>query len=76
MEGLRSAATFMRRELRDRLSLRYVPFMTFLVDNTMEAANRLQTVLDSLGGDTSSVQAKLSEPSSYDGPLSSPSTSR
>jgi len=76
MEGLRSAATFMRRELRGRLSLRYVPFMTFLMDNTMEDTSRLLTVLDSLGSDTSSAQAKLSEPSSYDGPLSSPSTSR
>ena len=29
LEGIRSAATFLRRELRDRLSLRYVPFMKF-----------------------------------------------
>ena len=76
MEGLRSAATFMRRELRDRLSLRYVPFMTFMVDNTIEDATRLLTVLDSLGGDTSSAQSKHPEPSASDGPLSFPPTSR
>lgn len=75
MEGLRSAATFLRRELRDRLSLRYVPFMTFILDSTIEEADRLLTVLNSLGGDNS-PQAKQAEPPAYHGPLSFPHRSR
>ena len=71
MEGLRSAATFLRRELRDRLSLRYVPFMTFMLDSTIEDADRLLSVLDRLGGDNS-PQTRRTEQSAYHGPLSFP----
>ena len=73
LEGIQSAATFLRRELRDRLSLRYVPFMTFTLDSSMEEADRLLTVLDGLATDSSSDTPK-SRSSAYEGPLSFPSS--
>jgi ribosome-binding factor A len=41
MAGLTSAATFFRRELRDRLDLRWIPNLTFVEDNSIERAARV-----------------------------------
>lgn len=46
LEGIRSAATFMRRELRDRLAMRYVPFLKFELDDSIEKADRLLQLMD------------------------------
>ena len=56
LAGIQSAAKFMRRELRDRVSLRYVPFLSFTLDDSLETSNRLigmlnQIHLDQSGGD-------------------------
>ena len=48
LAGIESAATFLRHELRDRLSLRYVPFMKFELDDSMEDANALLRMMDQL----------------------------
>lgn len=48
LAGIESAATFLRHELRDRLSLRYVPFMKFELDQSMEDAASLLQVMDQL----------------------------
>ena len=48
LAGIESAATFLRHELRDRLSLRYVPFMKFELDQSMEDAAALLQVMDQL----------------------------
>ena len=48
LAGIESAATFLRHELRDRLSLRYVPFMKFELDQSMEDAAALLQVMDRL----------------------------
>jgi ribosome-binding factor A len=48
LAGIESAATFLRHELRDRLSLRYVPFMKFELDESMENANALLRMIDQL----------------------------
>ena len=46
--GIQSSASYLRRELRDRISLRYVPFLSFLLDDAMVEADRLLRMLDSL----------------------------
>lgn len=48
LEGIQSASAFLRRELRDRLSLRYVPFMRFELDQSMEDADNLLRIIDQL----------------------------
>jgi len=57
LAGIQSAAKFMRRELRDRVSLRYVPFLSFTLDDSLETSDRLigmlnQIHLDQSGGDS------------------------
>ena len=53
LAGIESAATFLRHELRDRLSLRYVPFMKFELDESMEDAAALLQVIDQLKSEPS-----------------------
>ena len=71
LEGIQSAATFLRRSLRDRLKLRYVPFLKFALDENMEDADAVLRLMDQF-------QDPLPEPvdletlPSYSGPLSFP----
>ena len=46
MDGIRSAATFLRRELRRRLTLRYTPFLTFALDESFEEAEHILGIMD------------------------------
>ena len=48
LEGIRSAAAFIRKELRGRLALRYVPFLSFTMDTTIEDADQLLQLMDRL----------------------------
>ena len=48
LEGIRSAAAFLRRELRDRLVLRYTPFLRFALDDSMEEADRVLQIMDQI----------------------------
>ncbi|MSQ07541.1 MAG: 30S ribosome-binding factor RbfA [Dehalococcoidia bacterium] len=46
LAGIRSAAAFLRRELKERLTLRYVPFLSFQIDNSLENADRVVQVMN------------------------------
>lgn len=48
LEGIQSAATYLRRELRSRLSMKHTPFMTFALDDSLEEAARVLRVMDGL----------------------------
>ena len=48
LAGMQSAASFLRRELRNSLSLRYVPFLKFELDQSLEDSTHLLNILDSL----------------------------
>ena len=48
LEGMRSAAAFLRRELRPRLSLRYTPFLQFSLDDSMEEADHILGLMDQI----------------------------
>ncbi len=48
LEGIQSSASYLRRELRDRVALRYVPFLKFALDDAMLEADRLMGIIDSL----------------------------
>lgn len=84
LDGIQSAAAFLRRELRDRLKLRYVPFLKFALDDSMENADAVLRLMDRIQT-TSSRPASAPEPddladsgplhpepSPYRGPLSFP----
>ena len=66
LAGIESAATFLRHELRDRLSLRYVPFMKFELDESMADAAALLQVMDQLKAESDDA------PIPPDGPTASP----
>ncbi len=45
VEGLTSAVGYIRKELRERLSLRFVPELTFFADEAAERADRVLGLL-------------------------------
>jgi ribosome-binding factor A len=52
LQGLRSAAGFIRRDLSRRLHhLRRIPELTFEYDETLEKENRIEALLDQIKGD-------------------------
>jgi ribosome-binding factor A len=48
LDGIQSAASFLRRELRGRITMRHTPFLTFDLDESMEEADRILRLMDSL----------------------------
>lgn len=48
LEGVQSAAAFIRRELRGRLALRYTPFLRFDLDESMEQGEHVLRIMDGL----------------------------
>lgn len=48
LDGIQSAASYLRRELRDRISLRYTPFLKFTLDDTLEQAAQVLQIMDNI----------------------------
>ena len=48
LSGVGSAAKYMRKELGLRLTLRYVPELRFILDETMDEAEHLYRLMDGL----------------------------
>lgn len=48
LAGIQSSATYLRRELRNRVALRYVPFLRFVLDDAILEADRLMRIIDDL----------------------------
>jgi len=48
LEGIRSAASFLRRELRERVNLRHTPHMSFVLDDSIEEGDRILRLMDDL----------------------------
>ncbi len=71
LEGIQSAATFLRRELRDRLTLRYTPFLTFVLDDSMENADHLLQLMDRIQKESPPEESQAGG-KPYEGPLSFP----
>ncbi len=69
LEGIQSAASFLRRSLRDRLKLRYVPFLKFALDETIEDADTVLRIIDQLPDASDPLVDREALPT-YSGPLS------
>ena len=65
LDGIQSAAAFLRRELRDRLKLRYVPFLKFALDDSLESADAVLRLMNQLQGEPS--RPAPASPSDFDG---------
>ena len=48
LAGIRSAATFIRRELRSRVSMRYIPFLSYDLDAAQQEANNILDIMDNI----------------------------
>ena len=48
LEGIRSAASFLRRELRERVNLRHTPHLTFHLDDSIEEGDRVLRLMNGL----------------------------
>ena len=48
LQGIQSAAAYIRKELRDRISMRHVPFLSFEVDTSIEDADQVLNMMDQL----------------------------
>ncbi|MEK7777891.1 MAG: 30S ribosome-binding factor RbfA [Chloroflexota bacterium] len=56
MKVLKDAAGFMHRALRPRLDIRYVPEMSFQLDESIEAGDRTLRIMDGLDSSTGPSQ--------------------
>ena len=52
-EALNNARHFVRQKLKSRLTLKYIPMITFEFDSTPEAAARIETILDQIHNESS-----------------------
>ena len=57
LEGLQSAASFLRREIRDRINMKHTPFMTYLLDDSLLEADHLLRLMNDIKPDESSEQS-------------------
>lgn len=57
LAGIQSSASYLRRELRNRVSLRYIPFLRFVLDDAMIEADRLMRIIDDLSPSESTGDA-------------------
>jgi len=48
MESLKNASGFIRRQLHDRVDMRYVPTLEFIYDESVDYGKRIETIIDSL----------------------------
>ena len=46
LQGIQSAATFLRKQLRERLRLKYVPFLTFEIDDSIQTSDHIFRLMD------------------------------
>ncbi len=51
LDGIQSAATFLRRELRDRINMRHTPFLTYELDDSLEEADQVLRLMDKIWTD-------------------------
>jgi len=57
LDGIQSAATFLRRELRGRLNMKNVPFMTYLLDDSLLGADQVLRLMNQIRTDEPSLEA-------------------
>ena len=56
LDGLQSAASFLRREIRDRINMKHTPFMTYLLDESIQDADHILRLISTVRADDSLEQ--------------------
>ncbi len=62
LDGIQSAASFLRRELRDRINMKHTPFLTYELDDSLEEADQVLRLMNKIrtdepGPESPNVQA-------------------
>lgn len=55
LDGIRSAASFLRRELRGRVNLRHTPHLTFDLDDSIAEGDRVLRLMDGFAPEQSAA---------------------
>lgn len=61
LEGLRSAASFLRRELRNRINMKHTPFLSYQLDNSIDEADQLLRLMNKVKTDEPVPETSNSE---------------
>ncbi len=48
LKALKEASGFIRHELRDRIEIRQIPELTFIYDDTIEEAQKIESIIDKI----------------------------
>ena len=51
LDGIQSAASFLRRELRDRINMRHTPFLSYELDDSLAEADQVLRLMDKVRTD-------------------------
>ena len=63
LDGIQSAASFLRRELRDRINMKHTPFLTYQLDDSLEEADQVLRLMNQI-----SIDEPLSDTSNLESP--------
>ena len=61
LDGIQSAASFLRRELRGRLNMKNVPFLTYLLDDSLEEADQVLRLMNQVKTDEPDLEIPNAE---------------
>ena len=61
LEGLRSAASFLRRELRNRINMKHTPFLSYQLDDSIDKADQLLRLMNKVKTDEPVPETSNSE---------------
>ena len=75
LDGIQSAAAYLRRELRHRVNLRHTPFLTFDLDESMEEGEQILRLMDSLKSDEAGLEPETASPDTASPDISAPAPS-
>ncbi len=66
LQGLASAAGYLRHNLRQTIKLRYMPELSFKLDKSLERGSRIEALIDKIHSDSDNPYQNLSDPEPED----------
>jgi ribosome-binding factor A len=62
LAGMQSAASYLRRELRDRINMKHTPFLSYQLDDSLEEADQLFRLMNQVKPEDKNTEApKISD---------------
>mgnify|MGYP003934750391 CR=1 FL=1 len=58
MAGIQSAASFLRRELRDRINMKHTPFLSYELDTSLDEADQLLRLMNRVKPDEPALKTE------------------